>query len=307
MTGSSPLYLVRLWIETIGFYIMRIFLLPAWMRLLTSRESNSWLSYEELSCLNKQYKTLEKLTPDQEGTYQKKWANRVTKIAQINNSKNILEVGCGNGLAALSLIKTNRAIYAVDIVDLRTAQVKQSDVQFSIGDVCNRLPYQDDTFDLIFSINSFEHFEQPDAALKEFIRVIRPNGLLFLAFSPLYFSPWGLHASRRLGMPYPQLLFSSAIIQEFINQNKDAIAHTYSDFADRSKISPFLNGYSLLQYRQLFKAQRYQLKTLAYVEAISLDGVKIIFQYPGLIKTKTSSYINLFVSGIKFIARKRAS
>jgi len=255
--------------------------------------------------LNRQYKTIEKLTADQELADKQKWAKRVTNIAQVNNSNNILEVGCGNGLAALFLTRTFRAISAVDIVDIRMEKVKQSEVRFSIGDVCKRLPYEDNTFDLIFSINSFEHFEHPDAALRELIRVVQPGGLIFLAFSPIYYSPWGLHASRRLGMPYPQLLFSPSIIQQFVDQNKEAIAHTYSEFSDRNRISPFLNGYSLPQYQQIFNSQKSILKTLAYVEMISLDGMKIIFQYPGIIKTKTSSYENLFVSGIKLLARKR--
>ncbi len=118
------------------------------------------------------------------------------------------------------------------------------------------MPYDESSFDLIFSINSFEHFEQPALALNEIIRVLQPDGLLFLAFSPLYYSPWGLHASRRLGMPYPQLLFSAPTIQQFVEFNKDAIAGTYSDFADRSKIGPYLNGYSLEQYRQIFNSQK---------------------------------------------------
>ena len=218
---------------------------------------------------------------------------------------NILEVGCGNGFAAYSLLKPGRSISAVDIVDIRAEQVKHSLVSFSIGDVCHRLPYDESSFDLIFSINSFEHFEQPALALNEIIRVLQPDGLLFLAFSPLYYSPWGLHASRRLGMPYPQLLFSAPTIQKFVDLNKESIAGTYSDFADRSKIGPYLNGFSLEQYRQILNSQKNQIKTLAKVEAISFDGMKIIYQYPDLIKSRAPSHEDLFVSGIKILARKR--
>ena len=184
--------------------------------------------------------------------------------------------------------------------------VKQSEVSFSIGDVCNRLPYEDNTFDLIFSINSFEHFEHPALAFNEIIRVLKPNGYLFLAFSPLYYSPWGLHASRRLGMPYPQLLFSPFTIQQFIDLNKNAIADTYSEFADQNKIGPYINGYSLDQYRQVFSSKKHQIIPIAKVETISFDGMKLIFQYPGVIKSKTPTYDDLFISGYKLLARKRS-
>ena len=180
--------------------------------------------------------------------------------------------------------------------------MKDSPVIFSTGDVCQELPYESDSFDLVFSINSFEHFYSPEAALDEMLRVLRPDGFLFLAFSPLYYSPWGLHASRRLGFPYPQLLISPATIHQFVEQNKAALANTYSDFADRNKIGPDLNAYSLDQYRQIFKAQRSRLKFLAYVEVVSLEGLHLIHRYPGIIKTKTPSAQSLIVSGIKLLA-----
>jgi ubiquinone/menaquinone biosynthesis C-methylase UbiE len=301
----KSMYILRLWLETIGFWILHIFLIPARIRLITSRTSDLCLTYEDLCSINIHYQTSDKLTPKQETVYQEKWAERVSHIAEFFDLSNILEVGCGNGFAAYTLLKQGRSISAVDIVDIRAELVKQSKVSFSIGDVCNQLPYKDSSFDLIFSINSFEHFEQPALALNEIIRVLHPNGFLFLAFSPLYYSPWGLHASRRLGMPYPQLLFSAPTVQLFVELNKYALADTYSDFADRSKIGPYLNGYSLEQYRQIFNSQKHHIKTLAKVEAISFDGMKIIYQYPDLIKSRAPSLEDLFVSGIKLLARKR--
>ena len=305
MKINSKTYLLRLWAEVIAFQFSRLLLIPAKIHLLASRCSHTWLSYADLMRINSQFKCIEKQSPMQEIAQQKKWANRVAQIADIYQARKILEVGCGNGLAAFQLLGPKREIYANDLVDQINDQVKASPVKFTLGDVCQQLPYTSDSFDLIFSINSFEHFDYPLAALKEMIRVLRPNGILFLAFSPLYYSPWGLHASRRLGMPYPQLLFPSSVIQQFVAANQATLATTYSDFADRTRIGPALNGYSLEQYRQVMKAQRPCLKTMAYVESISLDGLKIIHHYPGIIKDKIPSLDNLFISGIKLLARKR--
>lgn len=304
MKIPSITYLLRLWAEVIAFRFSRFLLLPAKIHLLTSRSSNTWLSYDDLMRINSQYKCIEKLSPPQEITQQLKWANRVAQIADIYHARKILEVGCWNGLAAFHLLDFRREIFANDLVNQIHDQVKHSPVLFTIGDACQQLPYTSDSFDLIFSINSFEHFENPLAALKEMVRVLRPGGIIFLAFSPLYYSPWGLHASRRLGMPYPQLLFSSSVIQQFVDENQTILATTYSDFADCTRIGPALNGFSLEQYRQVMKAQNSYLKTLAYVEAVSLDGLQIINRYPGIIKNKIPSLDNLFISGIKILARK---
>jgi len=298
-------YLLRLWAEALTFFFLHLLQIPARIHLVISRPLSSWLSYADLNRLNSQHKCAEKTTPSQEMAQQKKWANRVSQIANIYHASKILEVGCGNGLASLQLLDSRREIYANDIVNHLDYQVKHSSVNFSTGDVCQQLPYASNSFDLLFSINSFEHFENPLAAIKEMIRIIRPGGLLFLAFSDLYYSPWGLHASRRLGMPYPQLLFSSSTIQQFVDQNLTRLVHTFSDFSDPTKISPYLNGYSLEQYRQIFKSQKSYLKILAYVEAVSLDGLHMIHRYPGIIKDKIPSIESLFIRGIKLLARKK--
>ena len=305
MALLSTTYLLRLWAESFVFRLSHLILLPARIRLLIARPSDTWLSYEDLTLLNDQHKREENLSSQKEILQQQKWARRVAQIADIFQAQNILEVGCGNGMAAFHLVDPRREIYATDLADHLYPQVKDSPVIFSTGDVCQELPYESDSFDLVFSINSFEHFYSPETALDEMLRVLRPDGFLFLAFSPLYYSPWGVHASRRLRFPYPQLLFSPYTIHQFVEQNKAALANTYSDFADRNKIGPDLNAYSLDQYRQIFKAQRSRLKDLAYVEVVSLEGLHLIHRYPGIIKTKIPSAQLLFVSGIKLLARKR--
>ncbi len=304
MYKLRPRYITRLKLEAIGVRILKISLIPACIKLSITRPSSESLPYEQLLQLNTLYRKAEKPTALQESAHQRKWSARIADIAQAFSSQKILEVGCGNGLAACDLLSTGKEIYAVDIVDIRTDEVRQSPVRFEIGDVCDRLPYEDNSFDLVFSINSFEHFEQPANAFGEMIRLVRPNGILFLAFSPLYYSAWGLHAGRRLGMPYPQLLFSASTIQQFVDLNSESIAHTYGEYSDRSKIGPYLNGFSLSQYRLVFAMHSEHLDRLAYVEDITLDGMSTIFHYPGVIKSQVPSCEDLFVSGIKFLARK---
>ncbi len=305
MKIRSSTYLLRLWAETLAFRLSHLLILSTKIQLRFTRPSNSWLSYDDLISLNKQFKCVEKSSLTQDITQQKKWADRVSQIADAFQAQKILEVGCGYGLAAYHLLDSRREVHANDILDIRHEQVKNSSVIFSIGDTCQRLPYPSNIFDLVFSINSYEHFNNPLAALEEMIRILRPGGILFLVFSDIYYSPWGLHASRRLGMPYPQLLFSSSTIQQFVDQNLTRLANTYSDISDRTKISPYLNGYSLEQYRRIFRNKKTILKILAYVEAVSLDGLHMIHRYPNIIKGKIPSIDDLFIRGIKLLAIKK--
>jgi len=55
-----------------------------------------------------------------------------------------------------------------------------------------RLPAADGAADLCFSSNVLEHVRAPLAMLDEMIRVTRPGGVVYLAFTNWY-SPWGGH------------------------------------------------------------------------------------------------------------------
>jgi len=55
-----------------------------------------------------------------------------------------------------------------------------------------RLPVADSAADLCFSSNVLEHVRAPLAMLDEMIRVTRPGGVVYLAFTNWY-SPWGGH------------------------------------------------------------------------------------------------------------------
>ena len=55
-----------------------------------------------------------------------------------------------------------------------------------------QLPFGDGSFDISHSSNVLEHVTAPQQFFAEMIRVIRPGGLVFLAFTN-WFSPFGGH------------------------------------------------------------------------------------------------------------------
>jgi SAM-dependent methyltransferase len=58
-----------------------------------------------------------------------------------------------------------------------------------------RLNFEDDSFDVIYSFSAFEHFPNPEAALAEVARVLRPGGAAYIALH-LYTSESGIHDPR---------------------------------------------------------------------------------------------------------------
>ena len=297
-------YLNQLRLEPFMYTCYRVLVLPLWMQYQRVRPSSETLPYETLLEMNRHFPKAQKRPGEAETQQQKKWGGRVAQLANHFGADKILEVGCGYGFASLYVKKTGKKVCTTDVVDNRFPEVRAAGIPFEIGDVCERLPYVDNAFDMVFSINSCEHFLDPKKAIDESLRVTRPGGIVFLAFSPLYYSPWGLHASRRLGMPYPQLLFSSETIQRFVDEKKHEIEGTYDAVSDKSMIGPYVNGYSIQQYRSIFKNLGEGAQQVAYVETVSLDGRKILSDYPEIVKGHTPSFVDLITSGIKVVIEK---
>lgn len=55
-----------------------------------------------------------------------------------------------------------------------------------------QLPFADNSMDVTFSSNLIEHVPQPNAVANELVRVTKPGGLVFIAYTN-WFSPWGGH------------------------------------------------------------------------------------------------------------------
>lgn len=300
-------YIHRLWLEQFIFHGLRLLTLPARLFFGAVRSSNTQLDYETLLKINQQFPPYIKTPGDAEKDHQQKWAARAVEIANGFKLETMLEVGCGYGFASLFAKKAGKKVFACDIADVRFNEVKEANIAFEQCDVCDRLAYCDDAFDMIFSINSCEHFPDLKHAVGEMLRVTRPGGIIFLAFSPLYYSPWGLHASRRLRMPFPQQLFSESTIQRFVDEKKDEIAHTYDRISDKNTIGVYVNRYSIQQYRQVFAHYHSQVRVIAYVETVTLDGIKSILRYPDILKAQTPTFDDLIISGIKLVLQKKAN
>jgi len=102
-----------------------------------------------------------------------------------NFSGRLLEVPVGTGIltmpvyAKLSSAQITCLDYSPDMMARARRRAEQSSlghVQFRQGDV-GALPFQDETFDLVLSLNGFHAFPDKEAAWRETFRVLRPGGM----------------------------------------------------------------------------------------------------------------------------------
>lgn len=98
-----------------------------------------------------------------------------------------LDVGCGGGLAAIRFAKVFPQV-RVDGVDVSPHQIerarKRSRGLDRLAFQCapaEELPFPDATFDRVYSMVSIKHWSDPDAGLRECVRVLKPGGWLLIA------------------------------------------------------------------------------------------------------------------------------
>ena len=107
-----------------------------------------------------------------------------------------VEFGCGTGFYTETLSGKAERLLATDLspgmVDLARSRVRAANVTFQPED-CQRSSFADESFDTAF-MSLVIHFTQPEEALKEMHRILRPGGTLIIT----NLDPGALRALDRL-------------------------------------------------------------------------------------------------------------
>ncbi len=110
-------------------------------------------------------------------------------LLDIERGDRVLDVGCGTGFGTEGLLQHTDDVHGLDqsVHQMEKAFQKfgkRDKVRFYRGDA-ERLPFKDDSFDVVWSSGSIEYWPNPVDALEEFRRVVKP-GEQVLVVGPNY-------------------------------------------------------------------------------------------------------------------------
>lgn len=116
----------------------------------------------------------------------------------------ILDVGCGAGLL-LKEMESFGVCYGIDVSQKAVDFCKKRGIKnIQVADAA-RIPYPDNTFDVVVALDVIEHIENDEEAVREVYRVLKPRGVAIIAV-PAFMFLWGVtdvvsHHHRRYTLP----------------------------------------------------------------------------------------------------------
>ena len=106
-------------------------------------------------------------------------------IPFIPEKARVLDVGCGDSEMLEKIKKGKKCRFLVGI-DIHKKLVKKKGIYALRGDA-EFLPFRDSSFGCLISTATIEHLPEPEKAISEFKRVLKPEGVLIITTpNPLY-------------------------------------------------------------------------------------------------------------------------
>ena len=137
---------------------------------------------------------------------------KTLRLMDLRPGERVLDLGCGSGWATRLLARVVGdgpqglgQVVGVDISDemVRQAQAASKEfenVTFVVGSAA-QIPWEEDFFDKVLSVESFYYYPDQDRALSELFRVMAPSGRLFILINLYKDNPYSLQWVPKLKVP----------------------------------------------------------------------------------------------------------
>lgn len=141
--------------------------------------------YKDLS-VKEFTKAAEKYETDKAGIYEicKKDYPDILEELEKETWEHLLDAGCGPApmITLLAEKYPKRHYTGIDLTPKMIEQAKKKNIpnaEFIVGD-CEKLPFEENSFDAIICANSFHHYPNPQEFFNSVHKVLKPNGRLIL-------------------------------------------------------------------------------------------------------------------------------
>ena len=149
-----------------------------------------------------------------------------------------LDAGCGTGNLAIRLSRAGARIIGIDYSNemIAKARKKNENLQFEFADLDKQLRFANNTFDGVVSNNVIAYLGNPENALTEIYRVLKPGGMIVVSTLRENWSPLTVYKEH---LKYKGLLHTLSVFfpliglgicnAQIVNNIKKGIYRTYNE------------------------------------------------------------------------------
>ena len=199
--------------------------------------------------------------------------------------KTVLELGCNKGYLLNSFLQHENfdAIGAdIDEYALEEAREHLGDRAKFVQSTPDGIPLEDESVDVIYTIDTVEHLSSPSEIFEECYRVLRPGGTFLVHFGA-WLTPYGSHLEDIIPMPWANAVFSMDTLL-------DTAAHLYNSpdydvacyfldektgkpkpnpYLDKQKWETYLNRITIRRFRSIIRKLPFEIE---HIENIGFGG-----------------------------------
>ncbi len=137
---------------------------------------------------------------------------KTVRLMDLRPGERVLDLGCGSGWATRMLARLVGEgpqgfgqVVGLDISDEMIRQARADSREFEnilyVWGSAQQIPWEENFFDKVLSVESFYYYADQDRALSELFRVLAPHGRLFILINLYKDNPYSLQWVDKLNVP----------------------------------------------------------------------------------------------------------
>ena len=139
------------------------------------------------------------------------------RVGPLKSSHTLIDCGAGTGMFIEEMSGICRAFALDDHAESLVIARRRLGMERVLEGSCTALPFLDNSLDAITALDVLEHVDRDDLAIQEFLRVLKPGGVLVVTVPamPTLWSDWDvvLHHHRRYTSRTLQALLAKTSFQ----------------------------------------------------------------------------------------------
>lgn len=158
--------------------------------------------------------------------------------------RTVVDFGSGRGMEAIEIAKRGaREVIGVELQQRFRDEATKQAVEHGVGDTCKFVPKPVGRADVVFSLDSFEHFADPGGNLRLMSEMVNDDGEVWISFGLPWYHPHGGHLFSVF--PWAHLIFTEEALVRWRSDFKDDGATRFCEVAGG------LNQMTIARFQQL--------------------------------------------------------